>query len=76
MVQVLAATFEDGVFRPDERPILSDSARVRLMVETIEGDDEPARRDESWATLQCLWNTSHLSSGGDRLTREQLHERR
>jgi predicted DNA-binding antitoxin AbrB/MazE fold protein len=75
MVQVVAATFKDGVFKPDERPALSDSARVRLVVETINGD-ESARRDESWEMLQRLWSASTLNSGGDRLTRDELHERR
>ena len=75
MVQVLAATFKDGVFKPDQQPALSDSARVRLVVEPIDGD-EPARRNESWATLRRLWNTSSLNSDADRLTRDQLHERR
>ena len=75
MVQIVAATFKDGVFKPDQRPALSDSVRVRLVVETINGD-ESARRDESWATLQRLWNISSLNSGGDRLNRDQLHERR
>jgi predicted DNA-binding antitoxin AbrB/MazE fold protein len=74
MVQVLAATFRDGVFKPDQQPALSESARVRLVVETIDGD-EAARRDESWSALQRLWDTSTLNSGGDRLTRNQLHER-
>ena len=77
MVQVVAATFKDGVFKPDQRPALSESTRVRLVVETINGDesDQGGRRDESWATLQRLWNTSSFNSGGDRLNREQLHER-
>jgi len=75
MVQVIAATFKDGVFKPDEQPALSESTRVRLVVETIEGDDS-ARREESWAALQRLWNSTKLNSGGDRLSREQLHERR
>ncbi len=75
MVQVLAATFEDGVFKPDRRPALSDSARVRLVVETIDAN-ESARADQSWAALQQLWNTSSFNSGGDRLNRDQLHERR
>ena len=74
MVQVLAATFKDGVFKPDERPALSDRARVRLVVETID-TNEPARGDESWATLQRLWQSSTFNSGGERLTRDQLHER-
>jgi predicted DNA-binding antitoxin AbrB/MazE fold protein len=75
MVQVVAATFMNGVFKPDKRPALSDSARVRLVVETINGD-ESARSHESWAMLQHLWNTSGFNSGGGRLTRDQLHERR
>jgi len=73
MVQVLAATFKDGVFRPDQQPALSDSARVRLVVETIESDE--AARHESWAALQRLWNDSAFNSSGDRLNREQLNER-
>ena len=74
MVQIVAATFKDGVFKPDQRPALSDSARVRLVVETIDGD-ESARREESWSALQRLWNSSGFNSGGDRLNRQQLHER-
>jgi len=74
MVQVVAATFKDGVFKPDQRPALSESTRVRLVVETINGD-ESARSDESRATLQRLWKTSTFNSAGDRLNREQLHER-
>ena len=68
MVQIVAATFKDGVFKPDQRPALSESTRVRLVVETIDGDetDQGGRRDESWATLQRLWDTSSFNSGGER----------
>lgn len=78
MVQVLAATFKDGVFKPDQKPALSDSARVRLVVETIDADQTSDRfqRDQAWVALQQLWETSRFNSGGDRLTREELHERR
>ena len=77
MAHVLAATFKDGVFKPDEKPALSESARVRLVVEPIDGDDDvAARREASWAALQQLWATSEFKSNGERLTREQLHERR
>jgi predicted DNA-binding antitoxin AbrB/MazE fold protein len=75
MVQVFAATFEDGVFKPDQQPALSDSARVRLVVEPLDAN-EAARADESWAALQHLWSASSFNSGGDRLNRDQLHERR
>ena len=74
MVQVLPAIFKDGVFKPDQRPALSDSARVLLTVETV-NVDEADRRDESWTTLGRLWAASRLNSGSDRLTRDQLHER-
>jgi predicted DNA-binding antitoxin AbrB/MazE fold protein len=75
MVQIVPATFEDGVFKPDQRPALADSARVRLVVESFDSD-EASQRDESWAILKRLWDTSGFDSGGDRLTRDQLHERR
>ena len=74
MGQVLCATFKDGVFKPDQRPALADGARVRLVVEHIDGD-ESARRDQSWATLERLWQVSDFNSGGDDLTRDQLHDR-
>lgn len=75
MVQVFVATFEDGVFKPDERPTLADSARVRLVVETMDAN-EAVQAGESWNALGHLWSTSNFNSGGDRLTRDQLHERR
>jgi predicted DNA-binding antitoxin AbrB/MazE fold protein len=75
MVQVLAATFKDGVFKPDQQPALPDSARVRLVVETMDAQ-ESAAAEQSWASLLHLWNISSFDSGGDRLNRDQLHERR
>ena len=75
MIQVIAATFEDGVFKPDQQPGLSESTRVRLLVETIaEGTDEPLQR-RAWASLEELWQDSTFDSNGDRLSRDQLHER-
>ena len=45
MIQVIAATFADGVFKPDQQPALSESTRVRLVVEPMSEDaDEPRRR--------------------------------
>ena len=74
MVQVLAVTFQDGVFKPDWRPALSNSTRVRLVVETLDGEEAPGQ-EASWALIQRLWDTSNLNSGGERLNRDQLHER-
>ena len=74
MVQILSATFKDGVFKPDERPALSDASRVRLVVEALDADDA-RRRAESWEILKQIWSTTTFNSGGDRLTRDQLHDR-
>jgi predicted DNA-binding antitoxin AbrB/MazE fold protein len=76
MVQTVAATFDNGVFIPDEKLNLAEHTRVRLLVEPLEGGSEAARRDSAWAALEDAWQQTTLDSKGDRLTREQLHERR
>ena len=73
MVQVTAATFENGVLVPDQPLNLSPHARVQLTVNPL---DDEACRQKAWEDLQRLWQTSTFDSKGDRLTREQLHERR
>lgn len=76
MNQIIAATFQAGVFKPDEQPALPENTRVRLAVEAINEDSDQARRQQGWADLQQLWQESKFDSGGDRLNRDQLHERR
>jgi predicted DNA-binding antitoxin AbrB/MazE fold protein len=73
MSQVIEAVFEDGVFKPDQKPELAENTRVRLQVEPV---DDSSRSQKSWAMLEHLWRTSTFNSHGDRLTRDQLHERR
>ena len=75
MVQVVAATFKDGVFKPDQQPGLSESTRVRLFVETMNQDMGESLRQQAWAGLEELWQKSKFDSHGDRLSRDQLHER-
>ncbi len=76
MIQVIAATYQDGVFRPDQQPALSESTRVRLIVEAgIEETDETLQQ-RAWAGLEHLWRVSTFDSRGDRLSRDQLHDRR
>ncbi|HBI43923.1 MAG TPA: hypothetical protein DDY78_13890 [Planctomycetales bacterium] len=75
MIQVIAATFADGVFKPDQQPALSESTRVRLVVEPMSEDADEARRRQAWADLEQLWQKSTFDSRGDRLSRDQLHER-
>jgi predicted DNA-binding antitoxin AbrB/MazE fold protein len=75
MIQIIAATFEDGVFKPDQRPVLSESTRVRLIVETAHEDTAESLQQQAWASLEQLWQKSTFDSHTDRLSRDQLHER-
>jgi predicted DNA-binding antitoxin AbrB/MazE fold protein len=75
MIQVIPATFEDGVFKPDQQPALSESTRVRLIVETTDEATDESLRQHAWASLEQLWKESTFDSHGDRLSRDQLHER-
>ena len=74
MIQVIPATFEDGVFKPDGPLSLSPHTRVRLSVEILEEDAEK-KRQQAWDALEEIWRESGLDSQGDRLSRDQLHER-
>ena len=76
MIHILAATFQDGVFKPDEPPGLGENTRVRLLVEALEEGTEETRRQQAWASLEQIWRQSAFNSQGDRLSRDQLHERR
>jgi len=76
MIQIIAATFEDGVFKPDQQPVLPDNARVRLLVESGKETTEEELRGQAWASLEELWRTSTFNSHGERLSRDELHERR
>ena len=76
MTRIIEATFKDGVFKPDDQPGLCENTRVRLRVETLEDETGEADRQQAWASLEQLWRQSTFDSHGDRLTRDQLHERR
>ena len=75
MVQVIAATFEDGVLKPDEPLQLPPHARVRVVIEPLH-EHTQQQRQAAWTAMEQLWRQSKIDSGGERLTREQLHERR
>jgi predicted DNA-binding antitoxin AbrB/MazE fold protein len=76
MTQVITATFEDGVLKPNERLNLQPHSRVRVAVELLEDETEVALRQRAWETIERLWRECAIDSQGERLTREQLHERR
>jgi len=75
MVQVITATFEDGVLKPNEPLHLHPHCQVRVAVELLDADEQ-LRRQQAWETVGQLWRQSTINSQGERLTRQQLHERR
>jgi predicted DNA-binding antitoxin AbrB/MazE fold protein len=74
MIQITTATFENGVFKPDDRLNLAQGAKVRLVI-TPSGD---AAIDHKLAFDQLeQFRAQHpIDSKGQRLTRDELHERR
>ena len=73
MAQIIMATFENGILRPDEPLNLPAQARVRLTLEPLAEGLEVGR---AWLELEQLWDEAMVDSGGQRFTRDQLHERR
>jgi predicted DNA-binding antitoxin AbrB/MazE fold protein len=72
MSQILTATFENGVFIPDQAPVVPAGQRVRLVVDSIES---PEARQETLDELDEVLDSLSVHSGGLRLTRDQLHDR-
>ena len=74
MSQIITATFDGAVFKPDDPVELPDRTRVRLVVDCLE--DGKAESDQAMDELEKLWDEVSVDSEGVRLTRDQLHERR
>jgi hypothetical protein len=74
VIQILA-TFEDGMFKPHDPLDLPPHTRVRLTIEPLESWQDRERRERAWQELERLWQALSLDSQGERLTRDQLHER-
>jgi predicted DNA-binding antitoxin AbrB/MazE fold protein len=74
MYPVINATFENGVLKPDEALNLPAGARLRLYVEVVDSTSNSAPTD--WDELDQVCDEFPIDSGGARLTRDQLHERR
>jgi predicted DNA-binding antitoxin AbrB/MazE fold protein len=74
MSQVILATVENGVLKPDRQLGLSSGTKVRLTLELY--DDALAEAQRACDELDQLCGQFPVDSGGTRLTRDQLHERR
>ncbi len=74
MIQIMTATVEDGVLKPDRETGIASGTKVRITIEPCDDAQENAGRacDE----LDRLCDEVPVDSDEDRLTREQLHARR
>ena len=76
MTTYVSATVIDGMLKPDETIALPDQTRVRLIVEPIEETPRKSTAQEAWAAIQERLKQRPLHFGGERYTRDELHERR
>lgn len=74
MSQVIFATVENGLLKPDHEIGLSSGTKVRLTVEPY--GDSAVQAEEACDALDELCDEFPIDSHGDRLTRDQLHDRR
>ena len=73
MTQVIFATVENGLLKPDREIGLSAGTKVRL---TVEPCDDAVQVEAACDALDELCDEIPFDSHGDRLTRDQLHDRR
>lgn len=74
MSQIITATVEDGVLKPDHDIGLSSGTKVRLTFELC--DDADRRSTLACDELDQLCDEFPIFAQGKRLTRDDLHERR
>jgi hypothetical protein len=75
MTTQVTATVVGGMLKPDQALPLAEQTRVRLTIEPIE-EWSPAKARAAWESLQARLKEHPIDSGGERYTRDQLHERR
>ncbi len=75
MTTRVTATVVGGLLKPDESLSLPDQARVQLTIEPIE-EWSPEKALAAWEALLARLKERPLNFGGQRYTRDELHERR
>jgi predicted DNA-binding antitoxin AbrB/MazE fold protein len=70
------ATYEDGVLKPHQPLALAPHSQVRVLVEPLDAAASLINQKTAWQNVKQLWATSSIDSAGERLTRDQLHDRR
>lgn len=76
MSQTMTATYEDGVLKLSRPLPIPARSEVRVTIELIDGGQGLNQRQAALRALEDLWKANAIDSHGERLTREQLHERR
>lgn len=74
MSAIFTATFENGVFKPDAKVDLAPGTRVQLMIAPTEPTLE--QRQKAFAEFERYCKEHPIDSHGERLTREQMYDRR
>lgn len=75
MSEIITATFRDGAFFPEQTPAVAPGARVKLTVESVDQGPQARPNAEDVARFDALCETLSVT-GGKRLTRDELHDRR
>jgi hypothetical protein len=77
MSQIVNATFEEGVFRPDVALPFPPMTRVRLIVELLPDRKSPSdtAEDAAETELNRLWDEIEVDSGGPPPHRDELYDR-
>jgi predicted DNA-binding antitoxin AbrB/MazE fold protein len=77
MNQIIHATFEDGVLKPDIPLEFPPMTRVRLIVEPLTTAESATTQEQScaWHDLDMLWEEVEVDSGAPRPTRDQWYDR-
>lgn len=75
-MQTITATYENGVLKLSRPLPIPAHSEVRVTIELIDTEQGMDQRQAALRALEELWKANAIDSDGDRLTREQLHERR
>lgn len=70
----ISVTYIDGVLRPDRRLDLPEGTRLRAAIRPESSD--PAGAAAALETIRRISESGAFRSGGRKLTREEMHERR
>ena len=75
MSQIIHATFQDGVLKPDVPLTLPSMTRVRLIVEPLTAEGDEPEEDTAMSELERIWVAIDVDSGRPPPSRDELHDR-